>query len=545
MIVSKARNYFDTIIRLNPSQILFRFIRLFKISRYKINSFDGNVAQLNHTIFPEIIEDYSQPMYSSPSHFFFINEVNKVDSFINIKNKKKLWRYNLYYFNYLNYFSHKKDIDINFSKYIDTWISEVNKGEPLEPYPTSLRIVNWIKWSIRNKYYKKSFLDSLYSQSIFLKKNIEYDIKGNHIIANSKALIFSGIFFINNDKYNFLKIGKKLLYKNINIQILNDGGHYERSPMYHSIVLEDLLDIYKLVNNNNYFSKNEILNLEKKIISMLIWLKKLSHKDGKISFFNDSAFNISKCFSKLSSQANELGLKFKLTDSKFTYLKETGYFIYTDENIDLKFNVGSVGPKEQPGHSHADTLSFELSIGKFRTFVNSGTSTYEDDSLRSFQKSTKAHNTLEINKLNSSNVWSSFRVGKRAKVCYMKYNTSNDNVEVEATHDGYYQSANINHKRKINIVDNKIIILDTTSEFCLDNVIRLYLNPDIMIEEAPLKLITVDGYSIDMDCNNGAVRVVDAMWYPEFGIKIPNKCIEITMKEANCETIINWKKSAV
>jgi uncharacterized heparinase superfamily protein len=484
-------------------------------------------------------------MYSSPNQFFFINETNKVDSFLNIKNKKKLWRYNLYYFNYLNYFSSIEDTNIDFSKYINIWINEVKKGESLEPYPTSLRIVNWIKWSVRNKYYKKSFLDSLYSQSIFLKKNIEHDIKGNHIIANCKALIFSGIFFINNDKYNFLKIGKKLLFKNINIQILHDGGHYERSPLYHSIVLEDLLDIYKLVSNHNYFSKYEILNLENKIIFMLIWLNRLSHKDGKISFFNDSAFNISKSFDRLSSQAIDLGIKFKLTDSNFTYFKETGYFIYTDENVDLKFNVGSVGPKEQPGHSHADTLSFELSVGKFRLFVNSGTSTYENNTLRLFQKSTKAHNTLEINKLNSSNVWSIFRVGKRAKVGHIKYDTSNNNVKFEATHDGYYQSSTTNHKRMINIIDNKIIISDTTTKLCLDSIIRLYLNPDVMVNESPLNLKTTDGYSIDINCKNGVIKVVDTMWYPEFGIKIPNKCIEITMKENNCETIIKWRKGTV
>ena len=100
-------------------------------------------------------------------------------------------------------------------------------------------------------------------------------------------------------------------------------------------------------------------------------------------------------------------------------------------------DVGSIGPDNIPAHSHADTLSFELAFDGERVLVNSGTSTYEVSQRRTFERSTKAHNTLEINEQNSSEVWSSFRAGKRAKIFDLKIKRKADETNVSCSHDGY------------------------------------------------------------------------------------------------------------
>ena len=41
----------------------------------------------------------------------------------------------------------------------------------------------------------------------------------------------------------WLKKGLKIYQQQVNEQILDDGAHFELSPMYHSIILEDMLDI--------------------------------------------------------------------------------------------------------------------------------------------------------------------------------------------------------------------------------------------------------------------------------------------------------------
>ena len=60
-------------------------------------------------------------------------------------------------------------------------------------------------------------------------------------------------------------------------------------------------------------------------------------------------------------------------------------------------DVAEVGPSYQPGHAHADTLSFELSLYGQRVLVNSGTSQYGNDAERYRQRSTGAHDAHQRN----------------------------------------------------------------------------------------------------------------------------------------------------
>src|SRR5690606_38857552 len=112
---------------------------------------------------------------------------------------------------------------------------------------------------------------------------------------------------------------------------------------------------------------------------------------------------------ELFSYARSLGLIVR--ESK---LSQSGYRKLTNENFDLCFDVGEVGPTYQPGHAHADTLSFELYIHNRPVIVDTGTSTYEVNEIRFYERSTAAHNTVSLNGENSSEVWGGHRVGKRA-----------------------------------------------------------------------------------------------------------------------------------
>ena len=541
MIFKFIKRYFYTIIKLNFSQILYRVKKNIFPSSYKIIRPQKFVKQIDKPIFNGISKINQNKILTLPNKFLFLNKEDEVHSFINNSNEK-LWRYNLYYFNYLSQSKTNKDYKSKSIQLINMWIEEIKKGEPLEPYPTSLRIVNWIKWSLHEQYYDEQFISSLYSQAAYLKKNIEHDILGNHLIANSKALIFSGIYFYRSEGKKFLDKGKYILFKNIDKQILEDGGHYERSPMYHSIVLEDLLDIYYLAyNQKELFKSNEIDKLGFKISKMLSWLVFMTHSDGKISFFNDSALKISSSLEELLLYAKEINIR-PVLKSENIFLKDSGYYVFSKNNINLKYNLGSPGPNEQPGHSHADTLSFEFSLGGHRTIVNSGTSTYEKNSLRAKQRSTSFHSTLEIENTNSSDVWSAFRLGRSAKVNNISYYTKKNVTKVVASHDGYYDLDKIIHTRDIEIHERKLVISDTLNLFKNNSKIRFFLSPFVLIDTSPLRIKTPDGSIIRVICDEKNMIIKDSKWYPEFGKEVSNKCIEILMHDKESLTIFEWDK---
>ena len=115
-------------------------------------------------------------------------------------------------------------------------------------------------------------------------KNLERDLLANHYFSNGKALIFSGLFFKGEESTKWLEIGLEIIDEQINEQILSDGGHFERSPMYHALILEDLLDLLlaaKVWSSAIFtFSKK----WEKTIQIMLGWLEYMSHRMGKFVF---------------------------------------------------------------------------------------------------------------------------------------------------------------------------------------------------------------------------------------------------------------------
>ena len=69
-------------------------------------------------------------------------------------------------------------------------------------------------------------------------------------------------------------------------------------------------------------------------------------------------------------------------------------FIIKKEDIYLIANIGKIVANYQPGHAHAGTFSFELSLFKERFIVNSGISTYENNSIRALERNTLSHSTV-------------------------------------------------------------------------------------------------------------------------------------------------------
>ena len=113
-----------------------------------------------------------------------------------------------------------------------------------------------------------------------------------------------------------------------------------------------------------------------------------------------------------------------------------------------------------PAHAHADTLSFELTYKNQRVFVNGGTSTYEISDKRLRERSTSNHNTVVLNDCNSSDVWGSFRTGRRAKPINLNVKHFKDSITISCAHDGYtFLPGRPIHYREWYINNNKLFEL--------------------------------------------------------------------------------------
>jgi len=476
------------------------------------------------------------------NRFSFLNHESSVikNTDWNDSNQSKLWLYNLHYFDDLNSTS-GRNRDKWHNDLIKKWIDENPPafGIGWESYPTSLRITNWIKWALNGHKLKGSWEKSILLQTTHLVNNIEYAVLANHLIANAKALIFSGAYFESKSNVFFDK-GMEILKQELSEQILPDGGHFELSPMYHALIIEDILDLINLATvYSNLFPAKIVNRWSASIKKMLSWLETMTHPDGEISFFNDSAFKISARLTDLIAYANSLGIQYvSIPLSNLVHLKNSGYVRINNNNLVSFIDVAKVGPDYQPGHAHADTLSFELSINNRRIIVNSGTSTYKKGRLRQWQRSTAAHNTVEINDENSSEVWDSFKVARRTKPTNVSVKKSINRFEVKATINLIKK---VKHARIWNFNDYNLLITDIIYGRINSAKMRLYFYPDCrinFINDKAIEVINNDAKLLIKSSNT--FEIIDSFWFPEFGKSLSNKCIIFTMHEGKNMTEFKW-----
>jgi uncharacterized heparinase superfamily protein len=484
-------------------------------------------------------------------NFFFLNQKGSLNKlgWDNL-DCAKLWRYHQHYFDDLNAknSSHRK---LWHQTLLKKWIKENPpcEGTGWESYPTSLRIVNWIKWELSDNKLNNLCLQSLTIQCRWLLKRLEWHILGNHLFSNAKALIFAGCFFSGEEANIWLKKGLQIISSELIEQVLDDGGHFERSPMYHSIIAEDLLDLINLAKTYpEIISSKQIKIWHRASIKMLYWLNKMTHPDKEIAFFNDSSIGFAVSPQELFDYAKRLKITFKKKEkaNNFLHFPKSGYVKFFSKDVVSFFDVAPIGPDYQPGHAHADTLSFELSLFGHRALVNGGTSEYEAGLVRKSERSTASHNTVVINNENSSEVWSQFRVARRAYPQNLLIKKSKSFLKIRCSHNGYTRLKGTPiHQRTWKISSNNLFIEDQIkgdfknaySIFRFHPLVKL-----IYFDHNLAKLSLGKNKFIFVNIINGKAKFTKDYYAPAFGKRLKCNCLKVFFTSSSVSILFDWNQ---
>ncbi len=491
-----------------------------------------NVKLLVNFNKPKIIPQFipTHTSYLGNCSFIFLNITHDFDADIDwcLMTYGKLWNYNLQYLDYIN---QEKISGSDSLSCIHSLRHAINTGIIVdEPYPASLRIMNLVKFSISRVDKDEQVLLFIIEQIHYLKNNLEYHLLGNHILENAFALLLGGHFIGDNQVF---ERGKKLLRKELNRQVLKDGAHFELSPMYHSIILTRLLDCINLLNDDSEVVQNEFNQfLIKKASSMLGWLSKIQFRNGNLPHLNDSTDGISLTSKEIFSYAKKLNISF--VEEK---LKESGYRKFESERFEMLIDVGDIQPAYQPGHAHADTTNFIVNIDDKSFITDSGTSTYQADEIRFYERSTNAHNTVTIDGRNSSDVWGAFRVGKRSQII--------DLVEapdyVSCKHDGY-SNLGVIHEREFKISDS-IVIIDSINKLnrkvnrIFTKSAYLHFHPSIEISIENNLEVETSLAKIVFE-NSEKINILPYNYSLGFNKRVLSKCLEVQFSKSLTTTII-------
>lgn len=465
---------------------------------------------------------------------------------------EKLWRYNLQYFDYL------LDTDRPFgnaSSLITDWIMKNPPGTPdaWEPFPVSLRIVNWIRFFLRpdvRDRVEPAWRKSLHNQLSCLERNVERHLLGNHYFRNGKALAFGGLYFEGNDAERWLKTGLGILSGELREQILPDGGHFERSPMYHSMILTDILDLANLFAGQERLDVRVVSErLRETAQSMLSFLLGMTHPDGEGALFNDAAFGIEASPREIAAYHERLtGIRTALSAASHRSFPETGYYVMSPSAGNRLFiDCGPVGPDYQPGHSHCDTLSFELSLSGRRVVVDSGCAGYPDGTIRRYNRGNAGHNTVTIDGENQSEVWGAHRCARRTYPLFARLGEGKDgSLHFEGAHDGYRRlpGAPI-HTRAVTWSGNRIAIDDLVEGAGRHRIeSRLHIHPDLAVRTVDGKIVLFCGdtpvASISL-VGGGRIEQGKGRYCPEFGKTLSCPVFFITIADAKLPFRGGWR----
>jgi uncharacterized heparinase superfamily protein len=466
----------------------------------------------------------------------------------------KLWRYNLHYFGDLT------SVDASarqgwHAALIDRWVREnpPASGTAWESYPTSLRIVNWVKWALAGHELPPRAEQSLAIQTRWLARRLERHLLGNHLLANAKALLFAGAWFAGPEASDWIALGNRILTAELTEQILEDGGHFERSTMYHALALEDVLDLVNLGRcldpPGARAAGSSLVACRARVGAMRDWLAAMTHPDGEIAFFNDAAFGIAAVPAALDAYAERLGFRGpRPAPDGLTTLRSSGYTRMSRGSAVVIVDHAPVGPDYLPGHAHADTLSFELSLFGTRVLVNSGTSRYGADPERLRQRGTAAHNTVIIDDADSSEVWSGFRVARRARPFGLVVDDRGDPT-VSCAHDGYHRlPGRPSHRRTLTLAADSLEICDEITGDFRKAEARLHLHPAVRVEPpsqggASASSITLhlpDGSRVAVTGDGTTWRVDRATWHPAFGASEATTCLVAAFTTRTLRATVRW-----
>lgn len=279
------------------------------------------------------------------------------------------------------------------------------------------------------------------------------------------------------------------------------------------------------------------------------------------------------------------------------WLRDSGYIRLAAGPAVALLDVAPIGPDDLPGHAHADTLSFELSLFGQRVIVNGGTSRYGTGPERLAERGMAAHSTVQLDGADSSEVWGGFRVARRARPREVAVSVADSPVRapaeteagrpdrcdqaahgassrrqgcrVSAAHDGYRRlPGRPVHRRSWCLTGEGLVVSDVLEGDYAEAVARFHLHPAVRIERdqiapgdapdtypnpvaTPLAdanpaqgatgtWLLPDGQAVAWRVTGGQARIIANHWHPQFGVSTSSLCLEVSITGHECRFELSW-----
>ncbi|WP_297405904.1 alginate lyase family protein [uncultured Cetobacterium sp.] len=468
-----------------------------------------------------------------------------------------------------------------FHNQINSWIDNVNIFENefkdcSRTIEMGIRCINWCKAlyifqeeQILPDNLEEKIFNSLNEQSkVLIGTYDDFRILSNWgVLQNCGLLVFSLYFKEKIDfKYIFNLAMERLEYQ-CHIQILPDGTHWERSPMYHNEVLNSLLEVSIFLNRSNISIPEFILkSIEKLAYVNLAMIKPNYYQpiqgdsdhtdlreiltrcsgvlgDETLKSLGYSSINFETQWD-LDKKSKEIYSALQSKKPLFTSiaLKDSGNFYLRDEFKEdgnyLWFSCGPIGS----GHGHGENLHFDLTYKGEDFFIDSGRFTYIDDNKeRVYLKTPFAHNTTIIDNIPFSTFNNAWEICSSALPLNSYYIFDEKFDYVECGHLGYLSLSNpvITFRKIFYYKPNLWIIIDEfqgNGEHTYNQIFNLHPDKNISLKENSVKISGKNNLFLTF-LDKQDIQIEESIFSKEYNFKEKSFKLLTTIKSLNTTTL--------
>jgi len=354
------------------------------------------------------------------------------------------------------------------------------------PFEVAARLQNWM-WSYFFLLHSResscehldSFAQAMRTHAEYLRAHLEYHWPNNHLLLEAKALFEFALLFPELDLgTSFAQSSRTVLEQEIGRQVLPDGAHAELCSMYHKIVAGELRELLCLLKRRDQSLGGD---LDLKLSSMVALSEAMTRSDGSMPLLGDSSetdtyirFDTTPPFSRdltywlrmspdVAEEIRNIGTE---TEARLKLFPNAGYAFLTSgagmREIHVTFDFGAFSECIAANHGHCDALSFELYSHGRPLIVDPGVYLPWVDKAgwaRHF-RSTAAHNTLQIDRQEQSELSPYCDVHRMARVSALRKIASGAVVAMKAECVPYWAGEDgICHRRELRLEKGCILLV--------------------------------------------------------------------------------------
>jgi uncharacterized heparinase superfamily protein len=333
------------------------------------------------------------------------------------------------------------------------------KGLAWQPDIVGRRVISWLANSVlildsgEPQAYEE-FLRALTSQLRYLSASYRDCPDGVPRLVNLMALIYAGLCIA--DQQSVVDRYTRPFCKELERQILPDGGHISRNPEALVELLLDLLPLRQCFVARDRTPPKELTDAIDRIMPMLRFFR---IGDGTLARFNGCG----------PTPTDALATVLAYDDVEGSHVRSAVNSAYVRLNCGTMQLICDMGPAPAASLSYdaqAGFLSFEMASGSAPMIVNCGTPSLDHQEWLPFARSTAAQSTLTFED-SSSAEFSSGVDGTPSVIGAPLVGPANaqatlsdqgDNLRIKGQHDGYLSRYGVSHARQFLIAQTGKLI---------------------------------------------------------------------------------------